>query len=123
LDVTYGLGAKDSQGRDGRSEPRGDVYEIFKARLNKALADLVESRGENYAEAEKAYNEDWPDGLSVRITRKPCGGFRAEFSSGEILEFKDYDDLGAAMMIMRDRELFYGLNRENECASPPGEKK
>lgn len=118
----YGLNTETSAGaniRPERTEPRGDAYEIFKARLNKALADLVESRGENYAEAEKTYNEAWPDGLSVCIARKPCGGFKAEFSSGETLEFKDYDDLGAAMMVLRDRELFHELKRENQSAGPP----
>lgn len=88
-----------------------ETYEIFKASLDQALQELAESNGERHRAVEKAYNEHWPDGLTVCITRDGNGGFAAVFSSGETLRFEDADDMGAALLVLRDRALFRELEK------------
>lgn len=105
--MTYGLNhAAEAEPPAALREIGPVAFEAFRAALDTALDELAQSRGERYLEAEKTYNELWPDGLTVCIGREPRGGFKAHFSTGEVLTFKDHDDLGAALLLMRDKELF-----------------
>lgn len=96
-----------------------DTYEIFKASLDRALLEMAESNGEKHEAVERAYNDHWPDGLTVCISRDENSGFTAAFSSGETLRFKDFDDMGAALLIMRNHEFFKEIEKMITPAHAP----
>lgn len=117
--MTYGLKGFAPGCMEDASQAEPNMYEVFRESLDHALGELTESRGECFRAAEKSYNDLWPDGATVCIERNPDDSFTARFSTGELLEFRDYEDLGAALLVMRDSGLFQRIRAENREMTQP----
>lgn len=111
LGVTRFLGLDAEEGSD-----KAQGFATFRRRLDELMAEFVAGRGANHAVLAALYNELWPDGVQVELARKPDGSFTATFDNGARMVFADWEELGAALSLMREKSLFGRVRRERGTA-------
>jgi hypothetical protein len=90
----------------------GEGFAGFCRELDGALEAFIKSRGQEHGPLIEVYNRLWPDGHVAALGRERNGTFVAVFDDGRALHFRDWEELGAATLLMRDLELYERVRAE-----------
>lgn len=88
-------------------------HQELKRELDTALGEFIATDGNSIDKLERFYNERWPDGNKVKISRDQASGkFTLDFGDGRVAKDLDVEHVAGMASYMKDPQLYLEEKRK-----------